>query len=68
MKGTLFSSLLGGLTLLFSSTVTAHIAPSGEGVTGAMTHLLLGPDHLPMLILLGIGVVYLVRQQRNQDD
>lgn len=68
MKGKLFSSLLGGLTLLFSSTVTAHIAPSGEGVTGAMTHLLTGPYHLPMLALLGVGVVYFARQQRRRDD
>ena len=68
MKGKLFPLFLGGLTLLFSSTAAAHITPSGEGAMGVITHLLAGPDHLPMLILVGIGVAYFVRKQRQQDD
>ena len=68
MKGKLFSSLLGGLTFLFSSSASAHITPSGEGAVGVITHLFAGPDHLPMLVLIGIGVVYFARKQRQQDE
>ena len=68
MKGKLFSSLLGGLSLLFSSSILAHISPSGEGVMGVLMHPFTGLDHLPMLIFIGIGIAYLIRKQREQDD
>ena len=68
MKGKLSSSLLGGLSLFFSSSIFAHISPSGEGMIGVLMHSFTGLDHLPMLIFIGIGIAYLIRKQREQDD
>jgi hydrogenase/urease accessory protein HupE len=68
MKGKLSLSLLGGLSLFSSSSVFAHISPSGEGVMGVLLHPFTGLDHLPMLIFIGIGIAYLIRKQREQDD
>jgi hydrogenase/urease accessory protein HupE len=68
MKGKLSLSLLGALSLFFSSSIFAHISPSGEGVMGVLMHPFTGLDHLPMLIFVGIGVAYLIRKQREQDD
>jgi len=68
MKGKLYLILLGGLSLFFSSSVSAHISSSGEGVMGILMHSFTGLDHLPMLIFIGIGIAYLIRKQREQDD
>ena len=68
MNGKLFSSFLGALTLLFSSTSAAHLTSSGDGASGIISHFLAGPDHLPMLILIGIGFAYFIRKRRRQDD
>ena len=68
MKGKLYLILMGGLSLFFSSSVSAHISPSGEGVMGILMHSFTGLDHLPMLIFIGIGIAYLIRKQREQDD
>lgn len=68
MKSKLFLFLLGALSLFFSSSVFAHISPSGEGLMGVLLHPFTGLDHLPMLIFVGIGIAYLVRKQREQDD
>jgi hydrogenase/urease accessory protein HupE len=68
MKGKLSLSLLGGLSLFFSSSIFSHISPSGEGVMGVLLHPFTGLDHLPMLIFIGIGIAYLIRKQREQDD
>ena len=68
MKDKLYLSLLGGLSLFFSSSVFAHISPSGEGLMGVLLHPFTGLDHLPMLIFVGIGIAYLVKKQREQDN
>lgn len=68
MKGKLYLSLLSGLSFLFSSSAFAHINPSGEGVMGFFLHPFTGLDHLPLLIFVGIGIAYLIRKQREQDD
>ncbi len=68
MKGKLYLSLLGAWSLFFSSPVFAHISLSGEGVMGVLLHPFTGLDHLPMLLFIGIGIAYLIRKQREQDD
>ena len=68
MKGKLYLSLLSGSSLLTSSTVFAHVDTSGDGTMGVLAHLLAGPHHLPMLILVGIGVAWFVRRQRREGD
>jgi len=68
MKGKLSLSVLGGLSLFFSSPLLAHISPSQEGVMGGLLHPFTGLDHLLMLAFIGIGMAYLVRKQRKQDD
>jgi hydrogenase/urease accessory protein HupE len=68
MKGKLSLSLLGGLSLFFSSSIFAHISPSGEGMMGVLMHPFTGLDHSPMLIFIGIGIAYLIRKQREQND
>lgn len=68
MKSKLFLSLLGGLSLFFSSSLFAHISPSGEGLVGVFMHPFTGLDHVLMMIFIGIGIAHLVRKQREQDD
>jgi hydrogenase/urease accessory protein HupE len=68
MKSKLSLSLLGALSLFFSSSIFAHISPSGEGVMGVLMHPFTGLEHLPMLIFIGFGIAYFIRKQREQDD
>lgn len=68
MKGKLYLSLLSGSALLTSPTVFAHIDTSGDGSMGVLAHLLAGPHHLPMLILVGMAVAWFVRKQRGEGD
>ena len=68
MKSKLSLSLLSGLSLFYSSSIFAHISPSGKGVMGVLMHPFTGLDHLPMLIFIGIGIAYFIRKQREQDD
>lgn len=68
MIGKLYLSLLSGLSLLSSSNAFAHIDTSREGAMSVLAHFIASPDHLPMLVFIGIAVAYFVRKQRQQDD
>ena len=67
MKIRIVPALLSGLSLLFSTSVTAHIGHAEDGMAGNLVHLLTGGHHAPLLILAVVGIVYLVRKNQRSN-
>lgn len=67
MKISIAPAFLGGLTLLLSTSVSAHIGHTDGGVSGNLVHLMTGGHHAPVVILACVGIVYLVRKNLSED-
>jgi hydrogenase/urease accessory protein HupE len=59
--------LLSGMSLFFSSSAFAHMSPSEGGLMSTLLHFLTGLHHLPLLILVGIGIVYFIHKNRKAE-
>jgi hydrogenase/urease accessory protein HupE len=55
-------------SMFISSSALAHIAEPSGGWTGIFLHPFTGPDHLLMLVFLGVGVVYFIRKYRRSGE
>lgn len=56
--------LATGVSLLFTTPLFAHMEHSA-GATGKLLHLLTGAHHVPVLLLAGVGIVYLAWRRRT---
>jgi hypothetical protein len=60
MRNRIYLTLVSGLLLLFTSPIMAHIGDPG----GVIPHIVTG-EHLLMLVLAGVSLVFLIKKRRH---